>query len=392
MSKSLNDAPLALYVHFPWCISKCPYCDFNSHPLSEELPEKEYTDALIADWQAQIPNIGGRKISSVFFGGGTPSLFQPKSFERLIDQLSDRLITGAELTMEANPGTLEYGNLADYHHAGINRLSMGVQSFDDTALKKLGRIHSAAEAATAIEAAQAAGFDNLNIDLMHGLPEQGVNGAINDLQRAIGLGAAHISWYQLTIEPRTEFAKRTPVLPGEETLGHIENEGLQTLAGAGFVRYEISAYARTQKNGVERRSKHNRNYWEFGDYLGIGAGAHGKLSSKNTGTQKNHLTVIRTAQPRQPRLYLQQAKAQAWQIQSAQVADEELPSEFMMNALRLLEGVPEERFVQATGIPLMEIETPLSKWRRMGIIDPVRLALTPMGLNALDTVVADFLP
>ena len=294
--------------------------------------------------------------------------------------------------MEANPGTLEYGNLADYRNAGINRLSMGVQSFNDDALKALGRIHSAQEAPTAIEAAQNAGFNNLNIDLMHGLPGQNVTAAISDLQRAIGLGAAHVSWYQLTIEPRTEFAKRTPVLPNEETLGDIETEGLRTLAEAGFIRYEISAYARQQK-----QSQHNRNYWEFGDYLGIGAGAHGKLTRAkadqkiDTSAQRNRLTVSRSAQPR-PRLYLQQAKTQQWQLQTTEVAREELPSEFMMNALRLLDGVHEEKFTQATGMSITHIQAPLSKWRRMGVIDADRLALTPMGLNALDTVVADFLP
>ena len=382
-------APIGLYVHFPWCIRKCPYCDFNSHPLNQELPEEEYIAALIADWQIQHGAHGAsskaaiqhRKISSVFFGGGTPSLFSPKSFARLIEQLAPLLTKDAELTMEANPGTLEYGNLADYRAAGINRLSMGVQSFEDDALQALGRIHSASEARSAVDAAQRAGFENINVDLMHGLPNQTVTTALKDLKTAIALNVQHISWYQLTIEPRTEFAQRPPVLPAEETLGEIETEGLGVLADAGFDRYEISAYASDGK-----QSQHNRNYWEFGDYLGIGAGAHGKL------TQRNKFTVTRTAHARQPRLYLQQASTQQWQLESLEVAADQLPSEFMMNALRLIGGVDETLFEQTTGQPIELIETQLAKWRGMGVLEPKRLALTPLGLNALDTVVGDFLP
>jgi len=372
-----------LYVHFPWCVKKCPYCDFNSHPLNAELPEAEYLKALLADWDIQQEHLRNRKIASVFFGGGTPSLFRPDSFARLIEAFASSLTTRAELTMEANPGTLEYGNLADYRAAGINRLSMGVQSFNDTHLSALGRIHSAREARLAIEAAQRSGFENLNIDLMHGLPAQTTKDALGDLSIAIGENVQHISWYQLTIEPRTEFAQRTPTLPDEDTLGDIETTGLQKLHDAGFERYEVSAYAKTGK-----QSQHNRNYWEFGDYLGLGAGAHGKLSV----AKGSKLHIQRTAQPKQPRLYLQQAISNEWQTSTNTVANEELPSEFMMNALRLLAGVPEELFTQRTGLPLDSIEAQLSKWRRMGVMREGRLALTPMGMNALDTVVADFLP
>lgn len=382
-----KETSLGLYVHFPWCVRKCPYCDFNSHPLNQELPEEEYVGALISDWQAQRSHPSNktklnRKISSVFFGGGTPSLFSPTSFARLIEEFADELTEDAELTMEANPGTLEYGNLAQYRAAGINRLSMGVQSFDDSALQTLGRIHSATEARAAIEAAKLGGFKNINVDLMHGLPNQTAKAALDDLQSAIALNVQHISWYQLTIEPRTEFAKRPPQLPEEEILGEIESEGLELLANAGFDRYEISAYA---KHG--KQSKHNRNYWEFGDYLGLGAGAHGKLTQLDAGS----LGVTRTAHPRQPRLYLQQASNNNWQLESQIVAPDQLPAEFMMNALRLVGGVEEKLYEQTTGQPLKKIEKQLTRWRGMGVIDSERLALTPMGLNVLDTVVADFL-
>lgn len=376
--------PLALYVHFPWCVKKCPYCDFNSHPVNEELPEAEYLAALIADWEAQKQTAASRRIQSVFFGGGTPSLFSAGSFSKLIATLEPALADDAEITMEANPGTLEYDNFAEYRKAGINRLSMGVQSFNDRALEALGRIHDASEAQTAIEAAKTAGFDNINIDLMHGLPEQTVAAALKDLHIATAAGVQHISWYQLTIEPRTEFAKRPPQLPKEDTLGDIEAEGLALLKHAGFQRYEISAYA---KEG--QRSRHNQNYWRFGDYLGLGAGAHGKLTTKS---QTGELTITRTAHPRQPRLYLQQAAQGRWQLESNLVDQNEFASEFLMNALRLLEGVTEDSFVSYTGQPLSVLDPQLAKWRRMGVIDSERLALTPMGLNALDTVVADFLP
>jgi len=379
---------MGLYVHFPWCVKKCPYCDFNSHPLSNELPEADYIDALIADWQAQQPNRCDRKISSVFLGGGTPSLFHPQSFARLLDVIRPALTSDAEVTMEANPGTLEYGNLTDYRTAGINRLSMGVQSFNDEALAALGRIHSGREAMVAINAARTAGFANMNIDLMHGLPEQTSASALQDLHTAINAGVSHISWYQLTIEPRTEFAKRTPQLPDENTLGDIENQGLELLASSGFARYEVSAYARDASTPEDRRARHNCNYWEFGDYLGIGAGAHGKLSTR---TNNNQLSVVRTAQPRQPRLYLQHAQAHRWQLQTRTVSDAELPGEFMMNALRLLGGVNEAVFAQRTGIDHNQIEKLLKKWRNMGCMQTDRIALTPLGINALDTIVADFI-
>jgi len=392
-----EDVPLGLYVHFPWCVRKCPYCDFNSHPLNHDLPEQDYVDALIADWHAQVrdtpnQNSQNRKIRSVFFGGGTPSLFGPDSFARLIETLADSLTVDAELTMEANPGTLEYGNLEDYRTAGINRLSLGIQSFDDSALKSLGRIHSAQEAQSAIEAAQIAGFKNINVDLMHGLPGQTVAGALMDLQNAIEAKVQHISWYQLTIEPRTEFAQRPPVLPKEETLGEIESLGLKLLADAGFDRYEISAYARNGK-----QSQHNRNYWEFGDYLGIGAGAHGKLTQAPDNRPVSSVggesfTVTRTTHPRQPRLYLAQAQSSNWRLESQIVDHAQLPGEFMMNALRLVGGVEEVLYEQTTGQPIEQLAQQLARWRGMGVIDPERLALTPMGLNVLDTVVADFLP
>ena len=383
MTAHPSSLDLSLYVHLPWCIKKCPYCDFNSHPLNNELPEADYLNALIADWKMQLDSISGRKIGTVFFGGGTPSLFSPNSFAKLLNQFQAHLTSNAEITMEANPGTLEYGDLKSYRDAGINRLSMGVQSFADSSLNLLGRIHSQGEARRAIDAAKSGGFSNINIDLMHGLPEQTVDAALHDLKTAIDAEVTHVSWYQLTIEPRTEFAKRTPRLPDENTLGDIEVNGLTLLRDAGFERYEISAYAAPAKQAM-----HNRNYWQFGDYLGLGAGAHGKLTHR---ADDDTLVIQRTAHPRQPRLYQQQANTGEWQMESTPVATAELPSEFMMNVLRLIDGVAESSFEHTTGLSLSTLEPQLGKWRQMGIMHPQRLSLTPMGINALDTVVADFL-
>jgi len=376
--------PISLYVHFPWCVRKCPYCDFNSHPLTKPIPETNYIDCLLQDWKRQRPHLGGRKLASVFFGGGTPSLFHAESFARLLEAFAADLSTDAEITMEANPGTLESHNLGGYRRAGINRLSLGVQSFNDSALARLGRIHSAGDAHNAIDKARAGGFDNLNIDLMHGLPGQSVSEAQSDLRQAITAGVDHISYYQLTIEPRTEFAQRPPILPDEEQLGLIEDTGLALLADAGFERYEISAYAQPDHGSI-----HNRNYWSFGDYLGIGAGAHGKLSNLSPLTP-NKSKIERCAHPRQPRLYMDAAQIDAGPERQV-VERSEQAAEFMMNALRLIEGVPEAMFEQRTELSLDAISEPLAKWRKLGLMRPSRLALTPSGLLALDTITADFL-
>ena len=290
--------PLGLYVHIPWCVRKCPYCDFNSHERpGEGIPEAEYVERLEADLKRELARgpLGTRVVETVFFGGGTPSLFRPESFERVLELLrtNGRLSPEAEITLEANPGTAEAARFAGYRKAGINRLSLGVQSFDDTALARLGRIHDGGEALAAMDMAREAGFDNINIDLMFGLPGQTREQALSDLETAIGFGPEHVSWYQLTLEPNTVFWRRPPVLPEEKSVDDMQEGGLDLLGRAGYARYEISAFA---LDG--RQCRHNMNYWAFGDYLGIGAGAHGKLT--DPGSDR----ILRTRKTRQPRHFL----------------------------------------------------------------------------------------
>ena len=369
--------PISLYVHFPWCVRKCPYCDFNSHPVDGEVPETAYIDRLCEDWDRLQEDLDGRQLNSVFLGGGTPSLLSAAAMARLLHRLETSLSPGAEITMEANPGTLEYDDLGAYRSAGINRLSLGVQSFDDAALGRLGRIHSAIEAHQAIAGARQGGFDNINLDLMHGLPGQTLSSATQDVRTALDASVEHVSYYQLTIEPRTAFSQHPPELPEEAALEDIEQAGCAMLAEAGFERYEVSAWARPGN-----QARHNRNYWEFGDYLGIGAGAHGKIS-RRAGAE---LSIDRTQQPPQPRRYL---RGDA--IVRHAVAAADRPGEFMMNALRLQGGVAESLFTARTGLPLSAMEKPLTRWRQAGCLHPERLALTPLGQPALDRIVADFL-
>ena len=360
-----------LYVHLPWCVRKCPYCDFNSHPLKASLPESDYTRALLEDFAGERPRAAW-PVRSVYFGGGTPSLFSPRAFGRLLDAFA--LPDDVEVTMEANPGTVETaGAVADYARAGVNRVSLGVQSFDDGHLRRLGRIHDGGEAWRAAGAVRAAGFAEFNIDLMFGLPGQTVAGALADLEGAVTLAPDHVSWYQLTIEPRTEFARRPPELPGTDALADIAEAGQAFLADHGYERYEVSAYARPGS-----RCRHNLNYWTFGDYLGIGAGAHGKL----TGARG----VVRTAKARQPRLYLKDPSPIDTPVDS-----DALPVEFMMNALRLVDGVTPSRFEERTGLPGTVIGDVVDDLREEGLMAPHRLALTELGYRHLDTVVARFL-
>ncbi|MYE14496.1 MAG: radical SAM family heme chaperone HemW [Gammaproteobacteria bacterium] len=360
-----------LYVHLPWCVRKCPYCDFNSHPLKARLPESDYLSALLKDFRGERPRAPW-PIRSVYFGGGTPSLFSPRAFARLLDAFA--LPDDVEVTMEANPGTIETaGAIAEYARAGINRVSLGVQSFDDRQLRALGRIHDGDEARRAARAIRAAGFRGFNIDLMFGLSGQTVAGALADLEGAVTLAPDHISWYQLTIEPRTEFARRPPELPGPDALADIAEAGQAFLAEHGYERYEVSAYARPGS-----RCRHNLNYWTFGDYLGIGAGAHGKL----TGARG----IVRTAKARQPRLYLKDPSPVDTPVDPGA-----LPVEFMMNALRLVDGVPASRFEERAGLSGAVIDEVVTGLREEGLMDPDRLALTQFGYRHLDTVVARFL-
>lgn len=331
--------PLALYVHIPWCVQKCPYCDFNSHALKQGLPETAYVDALLEDLEADLFRVPGRELSSIFIGGGTPSLLSAEAIGRLLTGIKLRIpfADDIEITMEANPGTVEAGRFAGFQAAGINRISIGVQSFDPAQLQKLGRIHDPEQASRAAQQAAGLGLRSFNLDLMHGLPGQTLEQALDDLRQAIALAPPHLSWYQLTIEPNTAFGARPPQLPEDETLWNIQEQGHVLLLAAGYRQYEISAYA---KPGFECR--HNLNYWRFGDYLGIGCGAHGKLTNGTTGI------IQRTVKVKHPKGYLDPARAyldECWTVGA-----DELPFEYFMNRFRLFEAVPKHEFSQRTGL------------------------------------------
>ena len=427
--------PLGLYVHIPWCVRKCPYCDFNSHERpGDGMPETEYVERLEADLRCELVRSQGmvassgaaggsacelnlastsmsrresnrrhfgpsmarsasttltgaptrgplrfRVIETVFFGGGTPSLFGPESFERLLDlpRTNRRLSPGAEITLEANPGTAEAARFAGYRKAGINRLSLGVQSFDDTALARLGRIHGSAEAREAIAMARAAGFDNINIDLMFGLPGQTREQALSDLETAIGFGPEHISWYQLTLEPNTVFRRRPPVLPEEKSIDDMQEAGLDSLGRAGYARYEISAFAL-----AGRQCRHNINYWAFGDYLGVGAGAHGKLTDPDSDR------ILRTRKTRRPRHYLAPGDHTA----ASEVQRRERLLEFLMNALRLREGFSADDFESRTGIAFGAVKDKLKCLADRDLLELNGRFVRPTrrGYRLLDSILGEF--
>lgn len=331
--------PLSLYIHIPWCIRKCPYCDFNSHKSPEILPEQQYVQALIADLKADLQHFESREITSIFIGGGTPSLFSAQAYDALFNELQQLLsfAPDIEITMEANPGTVEQQRFTEYRQLGINRLSLGIQSFNPEHLQALGRIHDADQAHRAIDSARNAGFNNLNLDIMHGLPKQSITQGIEDLCHAIAHQPEHLSWYQLTLEPNTIFYKKNPPLPSEEDAWLLEEEGFTLLKEAGFTRYEISAFSK-----LGRQARHNLNYWLYGDYLGIGAGAHGKLT-----TSKG---IFRTRKHRQPKEYLKLSKSFLTSMEP--VNTEELVFEFMLNTTRLEQPIPFELFTATTGLPL----------------------------------------
>ena len=374
--------PLSLYIHMPWCIKKCPYCDFNSHGLKGTLPEQEYIDSLIMDLEQALPLIWGRSIQTIFIGGGTPSLFSGEAIDRLISCIRSRIKISpyAEITLEANPGTVEKHYIAEYAAAGVNRISLGIQSFNDQHLKVLGRIHSANEARQAIETV-ADNFANFNLDIIYGLPKQSSEEAINDIQQAINAKPTHISAYNLTIEPNTHFAKFIPEhLPEDDLCYQMQDAIISTLANNGYQRYEISAFAR---NNLQ--SQHNRNYWEFGDYLGIGAGAHSKLSF--------HDRIIRQMRHKHPAQYMERVKLQQHIDENKLVTSQELPFEFMMNALRLKNGVPLAYFSERTGLPLSHIEAQLRECEQKGWISRhnQHIACTDLGFNYLNDVISFFL-
>ena len=390
--------PLALYIHMPWCVKKCPYCDFNSHAVPQGMfsvdgtlslsLEQEYLSALVADAAQQVEWAAGRALSSIFIGGGTPSLISAKGYKMLFTELRQLFVFAedCEITLEANPGTLEHAPFAEYLDAGINRLSLGVQTFDDVLLQTLGRVHGSDEARLAIQRARSDGFERLNVDLMHGLPDQTVEQALFDLKSAIDYGASHISWYQLTIEPNTVFFRTQPVLPDEDRLADIQAAGEALLRAHGFVQYEVSAWAK------ERPSQHNLNYWQFGDYLAIGAGAHGKVTVLNEQLQSSAapLIIYRFQKSRLPKDYLAQIPAPAVQYEAVVATD--LPFEFMMNALRLVEGVPLSYFSARTGLSVEVIRGIVVQLQQEKLLedDPQRLQCTKLGFNYLNEVLERF--
>ncbi|MEK7759401.1 MAG: radical SAM family heme chaperone HemW [Pseudomonadota bacterium] len=375
--------PLSLYIHFPWCVRKCPYCDFNLHAVHGDIPEDQYVDALLADLETDLPRVWGRPVRSIFLGGGTPSLFSPEAIERLLAGVRARvtLVPEAEVTLEANPGTVETGRFRGYHAAGVNRLSIGIQSFQPEQLKKLGRIHGRDEALAAAQAARAAGFDNFNLDLMFGLPQQTIEEALADLRTALALQPTHLSLYQLTLEPNTLFHAQPPALPDEDVLAAMQEALQAELAGAGFAQYEVSAYAR-----AGRRSRHNLNYWQFGDYLGIGAGAHTKITDAEG--------VTRLWKVKQPRDYLEKAGTPAGLGGEQRPGRDDVAFEFMLNALRLTEGLPAILFSERTGLDPACMQKPLTQAMALGLLEPdlKHIRPTPLGRRFLNDLVELFLP
>jgi len=384
--------PLALYIHIPWCIRKCPYCDFNSHEAQQTLPEQEYVAALIADLEQDARLAQGRKLRSIFFGGGTPSIFSAAAIAAIL-QAAERILgfeDGIEITLEANPGTFEQEKFHGFRAAGVNRLSIGIQSFNQTQLTLLGRVHGREEALRAVDVARRAGFDNINLDLMHGLPQQSVADALADLDQAIALAPEHFSWYQLTIEQNTVFYSAPPVLPEEDILADIQDDGLQKLAQAGYAQYEISAYARDGK-----RAAHNINYWQFGDYLGIGAGAHGKI------TLPEQNLVMRHWKTRLPKHYLESSRKipahvaghlNAFSGGGEVLPASALPLEFLMNVLRLNEGAPASYFSERTGLPLSALQPQWLQLQKQGLVteSAERLQTTALGQRFLNRVLETY--
>lgn len=383
MSNFTEIPPLSLYVHIPWCVRKCPYCDFNSHEARDKLPEKAYVMALLQELETHLPCVQGRPIQSIFFGGGTPSLFSANAIAALLDGITKKISISStiEITLEANPGTIDQQQFKDLRTIGINRLSLGIQSLQNDKLKTLGRIHNREEAIRSIAKAIQAGFSNFNLDLMYGLPNQSIEDALQDLENALTFHPKHLSWYQLTIEPNTVFNRKKPNLPSDDLSWEMQNHGQQLLQEAGFTQYEVSAYALPNKKCL-----HNRNYWEFGDYIGIGAGAHSKITHFKTHT------VCRFAQIKQPNSYLDTNKRKKPQYQ--QVSDSDLIFEFMLNALRLTKGFEKTLFNQRTGLSLQRIKPLLNmaKARKLLSDDNELIIPTILGKRFLNDLITIFLP
>lgn len=392
---ALKLPPLSLYIHVPWCIRKCPYCDFNSHQAQDNLPEDAYVSALAFDLEQDQVLAQGRQLRSIFFGGGTPSMLSAEAIGRILSHAEKTIgfASDIEITLEANPGTFEQNKFSGFRAAGVNRLSIGIQSFQDAQLQKLGRVHSAGEAVKAVDVARRAGFDNINLDLMHGLPDQTLEGAMADVDQAIALAPEHLSWYQLTIEPNTAFYSAPPPLPEEDILVDIQDAGFARLQGAGYHQYEVSAYARDN-----RHAEHNLNYWQFGDYLGIGAGAHGKT------THPEQNAIIRRWKTRLPQHYLQahhsgkistnlSGHQNVFGGGSDYLTAESLPLEFMMNALRLNKGVDRDSFERYTGLPFATIQEQWTNLIAQGLVQPsaTNIVATELGQRYLNRVLDVFM-
>ena len=349
--------PLSLYIHFPWCVKKCPYCDFNSHAKPHHIPAQNYVDVLIDDFKSYLDDFQGRKIDSIFMGGGTPSLFPIRALAKLLDFLNNTglIAQTIEITLESNPGTIEHGCFYDYKNIGINRISLGVQSFQNNKLQSLGRIHNNKDVYHAVEALKKADFDNFNIDLMHGLPGQNLEDALFDLHAGIDLNPTHLSWYQLTIEPNTAFSIKPPMLPDEDILGNIERDGKNLLKAHGFTPYEVSAFSKTQTY----QAQHNLNYWQFGDYIGIGAGAHSKITDIHKKQIKRHW------KRKNPTLYLAE---KTFPFGQEIITHQNLPHEFMLNALRLINGFSIALFESTTGLEINVIQPALEAGIRQKLL------------------------
>lgn len=380
----MKTPPLSLYMHLPWCVKKCPYCDFNSHSAGEAAPTSRYIAALLIDLKFEAQRAKGRRIETVFIGGGTPSLFAPDEIARLLDGIRSclTLADDAEITMEANPGSVEYGAPADYREAGVNRLSIGAQSFDDALLRTLGRVHASDDIRRAFDEAREGGFENINLDLMHALPGQDTAMALEDLQHAIALSPEHISWYQLTLEPNTVFHARPPAgLPDDELSWDMQEAGQRLLAEHGFEQYEVSAYARER-----RRCRHNMNYWTFGDYLAVGAGAHGKISSDEQ--------IVRYQKSANPAQYMNEMEGGVHGSNGDLIVRDDRVFEFMLNALRLNDGVDEQDFAERTGVPAEELPDRGRNALKKGLIERDSSGIwrpTAHGRRFLNDLVGEFL-
>ena len=378
----MRNPPLSLYIHIPWCVQKCPYCDFNSHGLKSDLPEKEYVAHLLDDLAIDAKRVGNRQVETIFIGGGTPSLFSADAMAAILEGVKARinLAPNAEITMEANPGTVEAGKFAGFYQAGVNRISVGIQSFQPHHLKVLGRIHNEFQAENAVKQAHSAGLPTFNLDLMHGLPEQSVENAMGDLQQGIALNPYHLSWYQLTIEPNTPFYSRPPELPDDDILWEIQQRGHEILEAAGYHQYEISGYA---KHG--HQCQHNLNYWRFGDYLGIGCGAHGKITDASKGT------IHRTVKVKHPRGYMELSRP--YLDTQTLVEEDDLPFEFFMNRFRLVEPCPIDDFSSFTGLSLPKnVTNALADAQQQGLLrlSPSHWQVTDKGRRYLNTLLSCF--